>query len=303
MTEHGGKHVDIEALRVFLEICRSRSIRKAAESLGVSQPTLTKKIQKLEHAFGAQLLNRLPRGVEPTAYGTVLERHAKFALGEIANAREIIQGVHAGRLGSVGIGMSITTAHILMPAVVNRVRARHPDAEIRLTENTVQKLSDDLLAGDLDLVVAPLPRAGPDRDLHVRPLLQDELIVVASEQHPAASKPELRLRDLVEYPWALLGENPHKESLIVPLLLNKGLPMPKWAVRTNSLGFFLRVIRDSDCLALISKRMALHQNEQGIKPLRVTDLSVPWPIMLSYRRNIVVTPLLQTIIDELEKES
>lgn len=294
--------MDIEELRIFVEICRQRSMRKAAESLRLSQPSLTKKVQKLEHLFGAQLLMRLPRGVEPTAYGKIVIQHAKFAISEISNAREIIRGIRTGKFGSLRVGTSIAVTQTLAPLVVRRVQTLHPDTEIHVVENTVENLSDDLIAGELDLVMAPIPRGGTDRDLVVRQILKDELIVVGSQSHPLHDEGTVSLRQLLDYGWAFMGTDPYKESHLVPLLLREQLPMPKWVVQTNSVGFLVNLLRNSTCIALMSKRLVKHFDGRGIKDIYVEGFSVPWPIMLARRRKSIVTPLMDAFIEALKNE-
>ena len=122
-------------LQVFLEICKLRSIRKAAESLGISQPSLSKIVQKLEQEAGVPLLHRLPRGVEPNIYGQTLQKHAKFALAELNHAKEIINGIYRGSFGSIRIGASTTAAHTLLPITIERIQAAHQDTEVWVVED------------------------------------------------------------------------------------------------------------------------------------------------------------------------
>lgn len=288
----------LQELKIFLEICRLRSIRKAAAHLGLSQPSITKLLQRMEHEVGAHLLQRTPRGVEPTLYGKTLERHAKFAVSEIEHAKQIIRGISSGEVGLLRLGVSTTASHVLLPSVVERVRLAHPGTDIRVTEDTIDALAIGLQAGDFDVVIAPLPRLGMDCDVETSHLLDDELVIIGRAEHPEFANPRPNLATLLAYPWIFIGEDPLKESQLVPLLLRHKLPPPKWTIQTNSIGFLIDFLLRSDCVALQSRRLAEAYSQRGIRTCRIPGTTIYWPIMISFRKKTVMTPLMEKFIAE-----
>ncbi len=288
-------------LRAFIEICRLKSIRKAAETLSISQPSLTKMMQQLEHDMGAQLLERLPRGVEPTIFGETLLKHATFALNELGQAKEILQSMAKGWLGRVRIGANTTAVQILLPPIVNTILAKHPKVDIRVFEDSIENLMHLLRQGELDLVLAPTPRGGVDLELLSSPLLEDQLVVVARTHHDIFQSDPIDLARLLKFPWIFIGNDPIKESQLIPILHRHGLSAPNWVLETNSITFLMRFLLESSCVAFQSRRLADSYAHLGISIVPARNIRTDWPIMLSRRKNTVITAAMQAVIDEAGK--
>ncbi len=288
-------------LYAFLEVCRLKSIRRSAESLALSQPALTKIIQQLERHMGVPLIERLPRGVQPTIYGNTLARYARFALAELDQAKETIDSIMGGKLGRVRIGANATAAHMLLPPIIERIRALNPFVELRVLESTIESLELRLLNGELDVVFAPIPRNGIDSDILTKRLLDDQLVVIAGDQNDLARQAAPKLADALSHPWIFVGDDPIKQSQIIPLLHMLGLPAPHWVMETNSVAFLMRFLRGSNCLSYQSRRLVNTFAGDGISIIALPQLSLDWPMMVSIRKNALLTPLVELIVEEAER--
>lgn len=284
-------------LQVFIHVCRLRSIRKAAEEMSTSQPSVSKAIQQLEHELGVSLLQRLPRGVEPTVYGEILLRHAQFAMTELNNAKELIDGFLKGRLGSVRIGVSTAAARVLMPTVISEIYAHNPHVDIQVIEDTVEAVAHALRNGEVDIAFAPTPRSGTDRDIESFKLFDDQLVVVGDKNHPALKTPALSLRSMLDFPWVFVGNDPTKESQLVILLRKHDLPLPKWIIETNSVNFLMRFLINSNFLSYQSRRLVGTFSNDGIAIVPVPQSETSWPMMASLRKNAVKTPLIELVLE------
>ena len=154
-------------LRAFVETADAGSLSRAARHLSLSQPSLTGQIQRLEAHLGTPLFDRHGRGVTLTEAGRALYPRARRILDEV---RERLDGA-----GTLSIGAIPTVAPYVLPAAVQRLRARHTAMRVELREDYSAVLAKLLLDGALDVVIAALPYAFEHLDTEI--LGTDALVV------------------------------------------------------------------------------------------------------------------------------
>jgi DNA-binding transcriptional LysR family regulator len=168
-------------VRTLQEIARHQSFGRAAQALHLSQPAVSHHIRHLERELGQRLLERVGKRALPTAAGDLLLAHAARAFAELEAARQALQerrGVVAGRLR---VGTGATASTYLLPPLLGRLRARHPELELVVVTGNSAAMAAAVTAADLDVAVVTLPVRG--RALLVTPLLLDPLVAIAA---PAA---------------------------------------------------------------------------------------------------------------------
>jgi DNA-binding transcriptional LysR family regulator len=129
-TEHWdtriGKRLRLRDLHVLLTVVQRRSMAKAAEHLAVSQPAISKAIADLEHTLGVQLLDRGPRGVEPTLYGSALVRRGLTVFDELRQGVGEIEFMANPTVGEVRVGCFEWVLATLLPPVIERLSNQYP---------------------------------------------------------------------------------------------------------------------------------------------------------------------------------
>ena len=124
--------IDVPRLRQLAQIVRHRSFSKAAESMGISQPALSKNIRSLERALGVQLLERGRFGAMPTAFGLALVRHADSIDAELRSASQEIEALRVARGGHTCIGCGPSEATRLLPTALSRLRNASPGIRVTI---------------------------------------------------------------------------------------------------------------------------------------------------------------------------
>ncbi|TNM46116.1 LysR family transcriptional regulator [Nocardioides albidus] len=165
---------ELRHLRALDAIAAEGTFARAAQRLGYTQSTLSQQVAALERAVGGAVFDRPggPRPVRLTPLGRVVLASARDVLEAAGAAEEAVARFHAGD-GRVDIGTFQTVTDALLPAVVRRLRERHPGCDIRLVED--EAAEPDL--GELDVLF--FDRPGPD-DADSILLLEDEHVLVAS---------------------------------------------------------------------------------------------------------------------------
>jgi DNA-binding transcriptional LysR family regulator len=192
---------DSTRLRVFREVVERGSFSAAAEALSFTQPAVSRQIATLEREAGAQLLERLPRGIRLTEAGRILLGHTEAILGRMAAARTQIDAVARLEAGRLRIGSFSTANATIVPRAIAGFAREHPDVELSLTESVSSQLIPSLRAGELDVALASDPPEHEVEDLFVADLIDDPMFVALPLGHRLAHKPRLRVRDLREETW------------------------------------------------------------------------------------------------------
>jgi LysR family hydrogen peroxide-inducible transcriptional activator len=197
--------MELHQLRYFVAVAETGSFTRAAEREGITQPTLSEQILRLEgkkHGLGRRLFDRLGRKVVLTDAGQELLGRAQAILAAVGEAERAVHD--SGEGGRLRVGAIPTVAPFLLPAAVVRFRKEFPGVQLHLKEDLTERLLADLLSGELDVGLMALPIR--DDRLHVERLFAEPLVMALPPKHRLAAKAEVRLADVVDEPFILLDD-------------------------------------------------------------------------------------------------
>lgn len=187
-----------EQLRYLEAALRTGSFRQAAKELGVSQPTITNQVQRLEEDLGVVLVRRGAHGVTPTYAAERILPHAIAAIRAEHLLRQEASSIDSLKIGSVRIASVLTGSMLILPDVVKRLHDEHPNIRFEVTEGGSEMVRHGVVAGHFDLgLVTRLGVPEDDIDqLHYIDLMQGRLVLCVPEDHPIAHKPVFDTEDL-----------------------------------------------------------------------------------------------------------
>jgi DNA-binding transcriptional LysR family regulator len=224
--------VSMRALECLVTIVDQGSLTKAAAILHMSQPALSHQIAVIERELGTPVIERLPRGIRPTAAGLAAAAEARVALA--AADRAVLAGrrVAAGAGGRIRIACAETmTAWVLVP-VLRAWRRRFPDVELDLKEYTsADEMLEVLLAGRADITVGPPPTR---TDEHIEVLGSEEIVVVASPEHRFVGLEAVPLAELAAEPLVHYDPGNRNPVWIDQFAAQRGVVLPQPTLRTGS---------------------------------------------------------------------
>ena len=166
----------LDQLRGFVAVAEELHFGRAAERLNMTQPPLSRQIQKLEKAIGVQLFDRDNRGVALTAAGAAFLADARRLLELAEMAPSLARRISAGSAGSVRIGFTAASTFGLLGALLNEISGALPDVDIDLREMVTKDQTAALISGEIDLGLARPPF---DEEQFDSRLLYREPIMVA----------------------------------------------------------------------------------------------------------------------------
>lgn len=174
--------MELRQLRYFLAVASTQNFTRAAETVHVSQPSLSVQISALEDELGTRLFDRLGRKVVLTQAGELFRDHAGRVLRELEYAVQVVQELQGARRGRLVVGTLATVNSYLIPPLVSRFKQRFPAIHLQVHAQPSTEIVTGLLANRLDVGICLLP--AQDERLTVIPLFDERLVLVAPAHSP-----------------------------------------------------------------------------------------------------------------------
>jgi len=184
----------LRQLQYLVALSEAQHFRKAAEAVGISQPSLSLQIGNLEDLLGVQLVDRGRGPVSLTPEGREVLARAARVVDEVRGIKDMTAALKTGMAGTLRLGTTPTIGPYLMPFVVERLHAMYPDLRLYIREVAPRDLRGQLLAGGLDVILTQLPEGGAD--LTTRRLFREPLLLAMPDDHPLADRDEVTEEDL-----------------------------------------------------------------------------------------------------------
>src|SRR5215475_11178630 len=150
-----GRRVKLSDLHILLAVAQTKSMAKAAQSLSVSHPVISRSITDLEHALGVRLLERHRRGVELTNYGKAMLSRSHAAFDELRQGVKDIEYLSDPNVGEVRIGTTPPLAASFVFMVIDRMSRRYPRIKFRVAAEGINQPEQqkNLKERDVDLLI------------------------------------------------------------------------------------------------------------------------------------------------------
>jgi LysR family hydrogen peroxide-inducible transcriptional activator len=181
-------------LRYFVALAEMRHFRRAAEAVGISQPSLSLQIGNLEELLGTQLIERGRGPVTLTPVGREVLILARRTLDDAQEILDVTAAMRGGLSGTIRLGASPSLGPYLLPRVVGQLHKTFPDLRLYIRERVPRQLREELLDGTHDMILSQLPMQGAE--FHVRRLFSESLLLVVPPDHPLARQPSVAVSDL-----------------------------------------------------------------------------------------------------------
>jgi len=270
--------MDLRQLRHVLALDQYRSFARAAESLGLTQPALSRSIQVLEKSIGAKLFDRDRTRVEPTPVGERLIAQARPLLVHAGDIERDLQQVLGLEVGMLRIGVGPYPADISVGTAVGRLVRRHPGLRVDLSVDDWPALIQRVISGELDVAIAEISLAVEDDRLHVEPLPQHPGAFYCRPDHPLANRVGPTLEEVRRYPLVATALPPRLAQLTnakylgVLSRLPEGVATPE--IRVETFDLVRRIVMESDAIG--SAILSQIKDEVALGQLVVLPLELAW---------------------------
>lgn len=235
-------NLSLRDIEYFLAAVEHGNLGRAAAACDISQPALSKSLQRLEADTGLALLDRGGRGLRLTSAGLVFLEHARKLWAEYRDAVRHAMELRVGATGATVDSFVMPALRLLLP--------RRPALRIELTQGLSDDLNEQVASGRLDLAVTPVYAPAPAALLQ-EPIIEDQLCVAASRKHPLAARRKLSLRDLQGQRWILPASSSIARKALDARYAEAGLGLPTAALEVEHFSKgTLALLAGSDLLAV-----------------------------------------------------
>ena len=186
--------MQLESLKVFCDLCETKSFTKAAQISGVTQSSVSQTISSLERQFNSLLIERSKRNFRLTAEGEVVYNHSKQMLQSIDALQSKIQELQGLVSGEVHVSTIYSIGLYDVPPYVKRFLKEHPTVNVQVQYRRANQVYEDVLSNVVDLGLIAFP--APEPKLVIVPFRQDPLILACSPEHPLTKLKVVRLKSL-----------------------------------------------------------------------------------------------------------
>ena len=301
---HIGRRLKMRDLHVFFTVAQRGSMGKAAVELGVSPPTISEVISDLEHGLGVKLLDRSPRGVEPTVYGQALLKRGLAAFDELRQGIRDIEFLSDPTTGELRIGCTETISATILPQIISRFSRQYPgvalhfdDIGVSATEVLGPGLRDRKYDCVMQRIALPLPEEGLADDLNVDVLFDDTLIVAAGSNTRWARRRKIDLSELMGEPWILPPAGTWYHAFVSGLFQARGLEPPKPSLVTHSVALRTRLLTEGPYITTFASSIVrFHGEGKALTMLPVDFPTQALPAGILTLKNRTLSPVVERFI-------
>jgi DNA-binding transcriptional LysR family regulator len=287
---------DMDGLRGFVAVVEQGSFHAAADALHLSQPALTRRIQKLEAALGAQLIERDTRQLRLSGVGREFFFKTKRLLDELDAAVLGIRELADRASGEVTIAAVPTATYYFLPKVIEEFNAQYPRIRVRILDLSANDVLEAVKRGQAEFGLNLLGAQEPD--LEFEPLLQEPFLCVCRNDHPLAALDQVTWEAMAPYRFITVGRLSGNRIILDAALA--GLPVrPRWFYEVQHLSTSLGLVEAGLGVAAVPK-LAVPTGRHAVLAVRPLVEPVVTRIMGIIRRHgATLSPAAQPFHDML----
>ncbi|RVU70342.1 MULTISPECIES: LysR family transcriptional regulator [Lactobacillus] len=220
--------MNLRHLEFFMVLAKTEHMAKAAEELGISQPSLSYAINNLEEELGVPLFEKDGRNIKLTNYGKIYLKYVKEGLGELNKGSEYIAELLNVNKGHINLGFTFTMGQNIVPEIVRQFLKdpQHNQVTFSFKQGTTDELVHDLLDDKLDIVFSSEPRnLKNNNQINLTHIVNQEIMAAVPPHHPLGKQngDSVTLKQLLQYPLIAYSEQSGLRPTIEDIITNEGL--------------------------------------------------------------------------------
>jgi DNA-binding transcriptional LysR family regulator len=290
-----GRRLKPRDLHVFMAVAEHGNMAKAADSLAISRPVVSKTIAELEHTLGVPLLDRSPQGVEPTLYGRALLKRSVAIFDEMRQSVKETEFLADPNAGELRIGCTESLAAGFVSAVIDRLLRRYPQLVFDMELGNVTTLQLHSLRGrKCEVVIARQSAPAPEPGMDAEALYHEQYFVVAGPRSKWLQRRRIALAELADERWIMTHPEVEPGSPTFEAFHAIGLEVPKPRILSDSLNLRNSLLATWDFLTTLPGSVLRFTR---VKTLPVELPCHRQPIAIITLKNRTLSPAAQLFIE------
>ena len=282
--------MDLSDIQLIKTIAEVGSISGASQALHLSQPTVSKRLSRLEQTLGMQLFHRLSRGMAPTSTAEYILSQEPDLNNHMKAIERQIQRMAELEAGHLKLGVGPIIEQVLLPEVLLGFLTLAGDAQITVVTEDDKNLIEQLALSELDVIVGPFEASdtGIDELIELN-MLSEPMIAVTRPEHPLVGHNEISIESAVGYQWAAPRPTANTNDASALTIL------PRVKLFSDNYPLLIRAALTADLICVGPRSVFATELSNGVLQPLPLDLGVHWRSTLLTRPEAYLTPLVNHI--------
>jgi DNA-binding transcriptional LysR family regulator len=288
---------DLGDLRAFVAVAKLGSFRAAAEELHLSQPALSRRIEKLEGALGVRLFHRTTRKVDMTTVGREFSHRANELLNNLEQSLMGIRDVAAHVSGEVTIACIPSAVRYFLPGILMAYHQRYPQIMVRIIDQGANEVLTTLLRNEADFGLNYIGTQEPD--LEFEPILKEPFVVACRPEHPLARKKKVTWEELSAHEYMSVTKDSGNRFLLDPALTDNP-KRPRWYCEAQHVSTLVSLVEAGMGVAAVPRLSMPPDGHPTLVSVPLVNPVITRTVGLVKRRGRSLSPAAQQLYDHIE---
>ena len=289
---------DLHDLQAFVAVAERASFRQAAADLFLSQPALSRRIEKLEESLGVKLFERTTRRVHLTNVGQTFLVNVRTALDALEDAVLGVADLAAHRTGTVTLACVPSAVWHFLPAVLKRFSERFPRIRVRIHDESAQDVLNLVLAGEADFGINFTGAENPE--IVFEPVYVESYVLAMRRDHRLARRKKLNWKDTVDERYISVAKSSGNRS-VIDAALSGVEKHPIIFCEVNHVSGVLALVEAGLGVAAVPGLSVLPERQELVVGVPLVNPAINRTLGLITKRNHVMPPAARTLFDMLSE--
>lgn len=283
--------MDLGQIEAYLQVAEHRNFSRAAEALGLTQPSVTARIQALERDLGEPLFERNGRGVRLTEVGDSFLPHAQRILKAVHDGKDAVQSLRQLELGTLRIGAAPTISTYVLPALLKEFSSRYPGLDVSVRTDYSQQIVQMVLADEVQM---GLERGTTHPEVETIPLYSDDVVLVTATDDAFAARGAVDIEEIATRRLIMFNRGSSYYTLVDNALREAGVLVSP-AMELDNMEATKKMVEEGLGIAMLPRVAVAQEVERGeLREIEIKKMTMPRrEVALIYRR---ARPLSRTSI-------
>lgn len=289
-------------LQAFISVVEHKNLATAADRIGLTQPSVTKRLRNMESEIGGPLFDRSGREMVLTSAGRQFYRRAKRIEQEYLQAKEEMRNLTTAGLDVLRVGAGPLFHLRYAPIVFSKLHGEYPALQLEMWADINERTIPMLAAGELDVVLGTLDYPADEIGLMSIPVTSVEQAVVLPPDSPLLTSQALTIRDIENVSWVLYGGDKYNEQWLNHYFFEHSLGTPSVTLRTSSFSTGLEMVRYGNSVMMAPLQLKPFVQSFGLE-IRAVDPPISQRKAGVYvRPSLVGTGVVDRLIELIRTE-
>ena len=290
--------VSLHQLKVFLSVAEQRNFSKAAAMLGMTQPSISIQIKKLERDLSVRLFDRLRRNIHLTEEGQLVSTYAKRMLGWISSLESDLEDLRGIKVGKLVVGASRVPSSTTFPLAFALFKKKYPETNILVKTELSRQVEQWVLDNEVDLAIV-----GGDvssKFIVREHYYEEELLVVLTPEHRLAIKNKLLPEDILSEPF-LLPYTGSVAKFVDDALQRKGVVITDYVTLGSREAIKAALAAGFGITIMPKSAVELESNAGILTTKKIQGIDLQYPVYIIHHKDKHLSRLALTFLDFLRK--